>query len=203
MSPPRSPRSRSSGSPRNRPGRSSAQRSGPKASAGPKGSSGSAPPGRAGAAPPAPPSAPAPVDSAGAPPGWLTRAVSAVPERVRELALIISGAVVSVWAAVLLSVAGAFLTPLRIGTVPVPVSVLLSIGGNALIMWFAYRVTRIKVLAVLPGVLWVALTFVASGATSERDVVLLGNWVPIVYLYGGCATVAILAYRLFVPRPPT
>jgi hypothetical protein len=128
--------------------------------------------------------------------------VGAVPERVRELVLVISGAVVSIWAAVLLAVTGAFLTPLRIGTVPAPVSILLGIGGNALIMWFAYRVTRIKVLAVVPGLIWVALTFLESGATSERDVVLLGNWVAVAYLYSGCATVAVVAYRLLLPRSP-
>jgi hypothetical protein len=135
-------------------------------------------------------------------PGWLTRKLTAVPERVRELARVVSGAAVSLWAALLLSVVGAFLTPLRIGTVQAPVSIVLGIGGNALIMWFAYRVTRSKGFALLPGLLWVALTFFASGTTSERDVVLLGNWVAIAYLYSGCATITVIAYRLLVPRRP-
>jgi len=138
----------------------------------------------------------------GAEQGWLTRKLDAVPVRVREVALVVSGAVVSLWAALLLSVVGAFLTPLRIGTVQVPVSIVLSVGGNALIMWFAYRVTRSKGLTLLPGLLWVGLTFLASGTTSERDVVLLGNWVAIAYLYSGCATITVIAYRLLVPRRP-
>ena len=140
--------------------------------------------------------------NAEAAPGWLTRKLNAVPERVRELALVVSGAIVSLWAALLLSVVGAFLTPLRIGTVQAPVSIVLGIGGNALIMWFAYRVTRSKGFALLPGLLWVVLTFFGSGTTSERDIVLLGNWVAIAYLYSGCATVGVVAYRLLVPRPP-
>jgi hypothetical protein len=123
-----------------------------------------------------------------------------IPARVREIALVVAGVVVSVWAAVLLAVAGAFLTPLRIGTVLAPLSVVLGIGGNLVIMWFARRVTLNKYLAVLPGLVWLALTIVASGSTTERDLVLYqGNWVAIVYLYSGCATVGLVAYRLLVP----
>jgi hypothetical protein len=127
-----------------------------------------------------------------------------VPVRIREVSLVVAGTVISVWAALLLSVAGAFLTPLRIGTVLAPVSLVLGIGGNAVIMWFAFRVTRNKFLGLLPGLIWVVLTFIASGSTHERDLVLYqGNWVAVAYLYSGCATVGLIAYRLLVPRPPS
>jgi hypothetical protein len=113
----------------------------------------------------------------------------------------VAGAVVSIWAALLLAVAGAFLTPLRIGAVLVPVSLVLGIGGNLAIMWFARRVTANRFLGVLPGLVWLALTFIASGSTKERDLVLYqGNWVAIAYLFGGSATVAVVAYRMFNAR---
>jgi hypothetical protein len=120
-----------------------------------------------------------------------------------EIAIRVAAAVIAVWAAVLLGVVGAFLTPYRIGGVLVPISVLLGVGGNVLIIWFAYRFTGSKVLGLLPGVLWVVLTMIAAGRTTERDYVLLqSNWVAITYLYGGCAAVGVCAYRLIVPRPP-
>jgi hypothetical protein len=148
---------------------------------------------------PTPPPAPGPARS-----GWLTQRLTAIPERVREVTLVVAGTVVSVWAALLLSAAGAFLTPLRIGTVLAPVSLVLGIGGNIAIMWFAYRVSANKYLGVLPGLIWVVLTFIASGSTRERDLVLYqGNWVAIAYLLSGSGTVGVVAYRMFVPRPPT
>jgi hypothetical protein len=115
----------------------------------------------------------------------------------------IAGAVVSIWAALLLSAAGAFLTPLRVGAVLVPVSLVLGIGGNIAIMWFAYRVIRNRYLAVLPGLIWVVVTFIASGTTKEKDLVLYqGNWVAIVYLLSGSITVGVVAFRIFAPQPP-
>jgi hypothetical protein len=129
--------------------------------------------------------------------------LAAIPERTREVALVVAGTVVAVWAAVLLAVVGAFLTPLRIGSVLVPVSLVLGVGGNFAIMWFAHRVTLNRYLGVLPGLIWVALTFIASGSTAERDLVLYqGNWVAIVYLFSGCATVGVVGYRMFVTHPP-
>jgi hypothetical protein len=129
--------------------------------------------------------------------GWLNR----IPLRVREVALVVAGVVVSLWAAVLLAVAGAFLTPLRIGTVLAPVSLVLGIGGNIVIIWFAYRVTRHRYLALLPGLVWLALTIVAAGTTTERDLVLYtGNWVAVAYLYSGCATIGVAGYRLGLMR---
>jgi hypothetical protein len=126
--------------------------------------------------------------------------VTAVPARVRETALVVGGAVVSVWAAVLLSLAGAFLTPLRIGSVLVPVSLVLGIGGNLATMWFAHRVTLNRYLGVLPGVVWVVITLRLSISTSEQDLVLYqGNWVAVTYLFAGCGVVAVVGYRYLVP----
>lgn len=118
------------------------------------------------------------------------------------LGLRIAGAAVAVWGGVLLALLGAFLTPLRVGTAPAPVSLLLAVGGNAALIWFAYRTTEHRFAALLPGLVWVVLSFVASDRTSEGDVVLYQqNWVSLVYLLAGSATVTVAAYRLIVRRP--
>jgi hypothetical protein len=122
--------------------------------------------------------------------------------RLLELGLRVAGAAVAVWGGVLLALLGAFLTPLRVGTVPVPVCLLLAVGGNAALIWFAYRATGHRFPALLPGLVWVVLSVVASGRTSEGDVVLYQqNWVSLVYLLAGSATVTVAAYRLIVRRP--
>jgi len=126
-----------------------------------------------------------------------------IPPNVREVLLRVAGSVVACWAAVVLALFGAFMTPFRIGSVLAPISLVLAIGGNAGIIWFAYRVTRHKLLALLPGLVWTVLTLIGSGKTSEGDLILYqSNWVATVYLYAGCATVGVAGYRLIVPKPP-
>jgi Na+-translocating ferredoxin:NAD+ oxidoreductase RnfD subunit len=121
-----------------------------------------------------------------------------------DLFLRIAGAVVSLWGAVLLAIAGAFLTPFRVGTVLVPVSVLLAVAGNAVLVWLARRTTGHKFLTVAPGLVWLGVTFLALDRTNEGDLVLYQqNWVSLVYLLAGAATVAYLGYRALVPEAPT
>jgi hypothetical protein len=101
----------------------------------------------------------------------------------------------------LLAVFGAFLTPFRIGGVLVPISLLLAVGGNLLLIWFTYVATQHKGLALGPSLVWVVLTFVASGRTKEGDYVLVqNNWVSVVYLLAGCVTIGGAAYRLILAR---
>lgn len=119
---------------------------------------------------------------------------------VLDVVACVAGTVVAVWGAVVLSVYGAFLTPFRIGQVLVPVAVALVVGGNALLIRFAHRVTGSRYLALLPGLVWVALSFVGSERTTEGDLVLYqSNWVATVYLFAGTGTVVVCAYRLLIP----
>jgi len=119
--------------------------------------------------------------------------------RAFDLLLRICGAVVALWGAVLLALFGTFLTPFRVGSVLVPVSVVLAVGGNVVLMWFAYQTTEHRFLALLPGLAWVALAFLAADRTTEGDVVLYqANWVSVVYLLSGSATVGVVGYRLFL-----
>ena len=81
-----------------------------------------------------------------------------------EPLLRVGGALVSLWGAVVLAIAGAFLTPFRVGAMLVPVSVLLAVAGNAVLVWFARRTTGHKFLTVAPGLVWLGVTFLVQGS---------------------------------------
>ena len=77
-------------------------------------------------------------------------------------------------------------SPHRIGTVLVPVSVVLGVGGNMLISAFRLPTTSSKVIALAPGCSGRAHHDRRRG-TTERDYILLqSNWVAIT-IWPGCA----------------
>jgi hypothetical protein len=129
-----------------------------------------------------------------------------LPERwsgVLETLVRVGGAVIAVWGGMLLAFYATFMTPYRIGTTLVPVSVVLVIVGNAALIWFSYCTTRNKFLALLPGLVWLGLAYLGADRTTKGDLVLYQkNWVGTVYLFAGAGTVAVAAYRLIVPKPP-
>jgi cytochrome c oxidase subunit IV len=111
----------------------------------------------------------------------------------------IIGLVVAIWGAVLLSSYGAFMTPYRVGGTLVPVAILLAVGGNAGLIWYAYHVTGWRRLSLLPGIVWIVASFQWSARTGEGDLVLTtSNWVGTVYLVSGWATIFFAAYRLIL-----
>lgn len=112
------------------------------------------------------------------------------------------GLAAAVWAAVLLAVVGGFLTPYRAFGVLVPVSLVLVGVGNWLLVRLTYEATGGAGPALLPPVVWLAVTLVLSRRTAEGDLVLAGNnWVANVYIIVGCIAAALPAYRLINPRP--
>jgi hypothetical protein len=118
-----------------------------------------------------------------------------------DLALQVAGIVVALAGTFVVAAYGAFLTPLRMGTVLIPVSVLIGVGGIWALSTFVSAVTEIRWLALLPGVGWLVLTFLAAIRTTEGDLILTGNnWVATVYLLSGTATVGFCGYRLLLPR---
>ena len=117
--------------------------------------------------------------------------------RAVEVGLRVAGTIVAVWAGALLAFAGSFWTPYRVGTVLVPVSILLAIAGNAALVWFTLKVTGNRFLALLPGIVWFVLSFLGAERTTEGDLVLY-NWVATVYIYAGAITVGVAAYRIIV-----
>jgi hypothetical protein len=110
------------------------------------------------------------------------------------------GAAVAAWGGFVLAAFGAFISAFRIGAVLIPVALPLVVAGNALLIWFSYRVTAHKLLGLLPGLIWILVSFIWSSRTTEGDLVLYdSNWVATVYLLVGSATVGICAYRILVP----
>jgi hypothetical protein len=112
------------------------------------------------------------------------------------------GALVAGCGAVVTAVLEAFLTPLRWGAVRLPASVVLAVLTNLLLLWFTHKVTGHRMVALLPGLLWLAVMIVASGRTTEGDLVLTANnWVVFATILGGVAAYVAGAYRLLIAPP--
>jgi hypothetical protein len=121
--------------------------------------------------------------------------------RVADVALRAVGFLVALAGAFLVAVYGVFLTPFRIGTTLVPISLVIAIVGNIVVIWFAYVVTRNRVLAIIPGAVWLVLSFLASSRTAAGDLLLISSdWVASLYLVCGPIAIAFCAYRLFLRR---
>ncbi len=120
--------------------------------------------------------------------------------RAVDIGLRVVGTLLAVVLAGLIAVIGAFLTPFRVGTTLVPISLVIEVVGNVGVIWFAYQVTRNRLLALLPALVWVVLSFLAARKTTEGDLVLIGSdWVASAYLLLGPTAIAVCAYRLFLP----
>jgi hypothetical protein len=117
----------------------------------------------------------------------------APPPTLPELAVRAAGLVIAIWAAVLLALFGAILTPLRLGGALVPVSIPLAVAGNLALVWFVEVTTGRRGLALVPGLAWVAVTLVAGGRTTEGDLLIV-NWVGPVSLLAGGATLALALF---------
>lgn len=112
----------------------------------------------------------------------------------------LAGLAVACLGALVVAVVGAFLTPFRIGSILVPVSLLIAVGGLTAVTRFAYALTEKVGLSLLPGALWLVVSLVLSAPTTEGDLILVQNWVAVTYILVGSVTVGVLAYRMIVPR---
>jgi hypothetical protein len=96
---------------------------------------------------------------------------------------------------------GAFLTPFRVHGTLVPISLVIALGGNIAVIWFAHTVTGNRGLALVPGAVWLVLSFLASSRTSAGDLLLIGgDWVASAYLVCGPIAIAGCGYWLFLRR---
>jgi hypothetical protein len=121
--------------------------------------------------------------------------------RALDLFLQAAGLIVAIALAVVVAIYGAFLTPYRVGTTLVPVSLLIGVAGNIGTIWLAYHVTGRKFLSLLPGAVWIILTFLASTKTHEGDLLLISSdWVASAYLLAGPVGIAVAAYVFLRPR---
>lgn len=111
------------------------------------------------------------------------------------LARILTVALV-ILAAVELAVLECFLLPLRIGSVPVPLSIPVAVLVNAGLPALAYRLTGSRAVAAMPVIAWTALVIVASVPRPEGDVIVTGTWRGIAFLILGAVAGAYAVGRL-------
>jgi hypothetical protein len=115
----------------------------------------------------------------------------------------IAGLVVALLATVVTAVAELYLTPLRIGGVPIGASVLVAAAANWGIAWFAVHTTGRRWASGPPWALWTMIMFFAAGSrTREGDYLLSGNdWIALVMILVGSLAFAVHAYRMILRRP--
>jgi hypothetical protein len=113
-----------------------------------------------------------------------------------------AGLVVSALATVVTAVVELYLTPLRIGGVPIGASVLFAVVVNWALAWFALHTTRRRWAVGVPWVLWTVLMLFAAGArTDEGDYLLSGSdWIALVMILVGSLSFAVFAYRMILSR---
>lgn len=113
--------------------------------------------------------------------------------KVGERVLAVSGCAVATLAMVVGTGVAAFLTPYRIGTVLVPISIVITALVNVAAVRFASAISRRKWPILGPGLAWLVVVVWAAFPTSEADLIIPGNWVGLgVMLIGASAlTVAI------------
>lgn len=97
-------------------------------------------------------------------------------------------AAVTVLVAAWLALVEVFWLPLRVGGVPVPVSVLAAVVGNVLLVRAALAVSGSKLVAALPALVWLAVVVAAMGRRPEGDLVITVG--------GGVSNVVTVAFLL-------
>lgn len=120
-----------------------------------------------------------------------------------DLLIRVAGVVVSILATVVTAVVEFYLTPLRIGGVPIGVAVLFAAAANWGLAWFAVTTVRRRWALAPPWALWTSIMVFAAGVrTTEGDYLLGGNdWVALVMILVGSLSFAVYAYRLILTRP--
>jgi hypothetical protein len=88
---------------------------------------------------------------------------------------VVAWGIVAVLVAGWLALVEVFWLPLRIGGILVPLSVLAAIVGNLMLIGAAHRLSGSRVVAVLPGLVWLAVAIAAMIRRPEGDLVLTGG----------------------------
>jgi hypothetical protein len=114
-----------------------------------------------------------------------------------ETALKATGLVIVVLLAAMSALYEVLYSPLSSGTTRLPVSLILAIVFNPLLALAAYWSTGRRLTALLPGLAWCAVFFLAATKTREGDLLLTDqNWVGLVTLLAGPVAFAV---AVFVP----
>ncbi|MBI3687996.1 MAG: hypothetical protein HY241_11800 [Actinobacteria bacterium] len=102
----------------------------------------------------------------------------------------ITGGTLVMVASVEAAVAEAFYVPLRVGTVLVPVAVLVAVLVNATLPRLMYDATRSRLASAGPVIGWLAVVLGLSVGRPEGDVVVPGSLVGLALLFAGSAAAA-------------
>ena len=125
---------------------------------------------------------------------------------VPDLALRLAGGVVTLAASLLVGLLMFVTLPWRVstvlGTVRMPVAVVIVVGGLAALFWYAPRATGTRWAALLPLAAWSVTVVVALGAGDPGGALLLANdWVAVLCLFGG-TVVAVVGTALALRGGP-
>jgi hypothetical protein len=128
----------------------------------------------------------------------------APPGRALELTFRVAGVLIAVLATVLTAALEIFLSPLRLGGVPIGVAVPAAVLANVALCWFAVTTVGRRWALAVPWALWTLIMFFAAGMrTTEGDYLISGeDWVALVMILVGSLTFAVYTYRLILKRPP-
>ncbi len=109
-------------------------------------------------------------------------------------------ALLAVVTAAWLALVEVFWLPLRIGVVPVPLSVLAAVTGNLLLVRAAHRLSGSRAVGVLPALVWLVVSLAATVRRPEGDLVLVGSGatgkVGLAFLVCGVVAAAFAAGRV-------
>jgi len=114
-----------------------------------------------------------------------------------------AGLLIAILATMVTAVAELYLTPLRLGGVPIGVAVVFAAVANWGLAWFAVTTTGRRWALAPPWALWTIIMLFAAGVrTREGDYLLSGNdWIALVMILVGSLSFAVFAYRLILTRP--
>ena len=126
--------------------------------------------------------------------------------RARRVAELLCAAVLAVAVAGWLALVEVFWLPLRLFGVLVPLSVLVAVVGNLLLVAGAHRLTGSRAVAVLPALTWLLVAVAATMRRPEGDLVAVGSGglgaVTLAFLGLGVLAAAFAVGRVLAARPP-
>jgi hypothetical protein len=125
--------------------------------------------------------------------------------RARRVAQLLLAAVLAVAAAGWLALVEVFWLPLRLFGVLVPLSVLVAVVGNLLLVTGAHRVSGSRAVAVLPALTWSVVAVAATTRRPEGDLVAAGGGglgaVTLSFLGLGVVAASFAVGRVLAARP--
>ncbi len=119
-----------------------------------------------------------------------------------DIGLRVAGGLVAFVAGAVTAVLELLLAPLRVGGYLVGLAVLVAVGANIVLSWFAVESVGRRWAVALPALPWVVIMVAAADRTTEGDVLLVGNWVGLTLVVAGAMTFAVMAFRSILAPPP-